>query len=138
MLPLEHKVEQTLSEIGCVRSTLSEQSRKLEETDSLVKQVAGQHEVQENIALQTSEKLEFLKGSLGKGNVEKTDAEIQTDIELQRRWQAERSFQSVNLVKFPSILYYNNSVSPNQYPLHSCRKKWRDENLNRCLVKYML
>jgi len=88
VLPLEHKVEQILSEIGCLRSTQSEQSRKLEETESLVKQVAGQHEVQENLAQQTSE---FLKDHFGK---KKTDAEIPTDSGVQRRWEADSSFPS--------------------------------------------
>lgn len=94
VLPLEHKVEQILSEIGCLRSTQSEQSRKLEETESLVKQVAGQHEVQENLAQQTSE---FLKDHFGK---KKTDAEIPTDSGVQRRWEADSSFPSVNFNEF--------------------------------------
>lgn len=94
VLPLEHKVEQILSEIGCLRSTQSEQSRKLEETESLVKQVAGQHEVQENLAQQTSE---FLKDHFGK---KKTDAEIPTDSGVQRRWEADSSFPSVNFNDF--------------------------------------
>lgn len=58
---MQHKVEQTLNEIGCLRSTLSEQSRKLEETENLVKQLADQHELQQSIAQQTSEKVDAIQ-----------------------------------------------------------------------------
>ena len=49
--------------------------------------------MQENIAQQTSEKLEVIKERLGKGDVEKTDAEKQTDSEVHGRHES--NFQSV-------------------------------------------
>ena len=51
---MEHKVEQTLSEIDCLKSKL----------ESFVNQVAGQYEAQEIIAQQTSEKFEAMRGQL--------------------------------------------------------------------------
>lgn len=66
MHPLEHKLEQALTEIDSVRHILSEHSRQQEETESYVKQLAGQHEVHENLAQQTSEKLDTIKEQLGK------------------------------------------------------------------------
>ena len=74
MHPLEHKLDQALSEIGNIKQALSEignikqilrdHSRKLEETESTVKQVEGHHEVHENLAQQTSEKLDTVKEQL--------------------------------------------------------------------------
>ena len=64
MHPLEHKLEQTLSEIDNIKQILRDHSRKLEETESTVKQVEGHHEVQENLAQRTSEKLDIMKDQL--------------------------------------------------------------------------
>ena len=61
MHPLEHKLEQTLSEIDSIKQILRDHSRKLEETESTVKQVEGHHEVHENLAQRTSEKLDIMK-----------------------------------------------------------------------------
>ena len=66
MHPLEHKLEQALTEIDGVKHAVSEHSRKQEETESYVKQLAGQHEVHENLAQQTSEKLDTIKDQLDK------------------------------------------------------------------------
>ena len=66
MHPLEHKLEQALTEIDGVKHAVSEHSRKQEETESYVKQLAGQHEVHENLAQQTSEKLDTIKEQLDK------------------------------------------------------------------------
>ena len=64
MHPLEHKLDQALSEIGSIKQILSEHSRKLEETESTVKQVEGHHEVHENLAQRTAEKLDTVKEQL--------------------------------------------------------------------------
>ena len=61
MHPLEHKLDQALSEIDSIKQILRDHSRKLEETDSTVKQVEGHHEVHENLAQRTSEKLDIMK-----------------------------------------------------------------------------
>ena len=61
MHPLEHKLEQALSEIDSIKQILRDHSRKLEETESTVKQVEGHHEVHENLAQRTSEKLDTVK-----------------------------------------------------------------------------
>ena len=61
MHPLEHKLEQALSEIDSIKQILRDHSRKLEETESTVKQVEGHHEVHENLAQRTSEKLDIMK-----------------------------------------------------------------------------
>ena len=64
MHPLEHKLDQALSEMGSIKQILSEHSRKLEETESTVKQVEGHHEVHENLAQRTAEKLDTVKEQL--------------------------------------------------------------------------
>ena len=64
MHPLEHKLDQALSEIGSIKQILSEHSRKLEETESTVKQVEGHHEVHENLAQRTAEKLDTVNKQL--------------------------------------------------------------------------
>ena len=64
MHPLEHKLEQALSEIDSIKQILRDHSRKLEETESTVKQVEGHHEVHENLAQRTSEKLDIMKKEL--------------------------------------------------------------------------
>ena len=64
MHPLEHKLDQALSEIGSIKQILRDHSRKLEETESTVKQVEGHHEVHENLAQRTSEKLDTVKEQL--------------------------------------------------------------------------
>ena len=64
MHPLEHKLDQALSEIGSIKQILREHSRKLEETESTVKQVEGHHEVHENLAQRTAEKLDTVKDQL--------------------------------------------------------------------------
>ena len=72
MHPLEHKLEQALSEIDSIKQILSEHSRKLEETESTVKQVEGHHEVHENLAQRTAEKLDVMKEQFLK-RIEKLD-----------------------------------------------------------------
>ena len=64
MHPLEHKLDQALSEIGSIKQILSEHSRKLEETESIIKQVEGHHKVHENLAQRTAEKLDTVKEQL--------------------------------------------------------------------------
>ena len=64
MHPLEHKLDQALSEIGSIKQILRDHSRKLEETESTVKQVEGHHEVHENLAQRTAEKLDTVKEQL--------------------------------------------------------------------------
>ena len=61
MHPLEHRLEQALSEIDSIKQILRDHSRKLEETESTVKQVEGHHEVHENLAHRTAEKLDIMK-----------------------------------------------------------------------------
>ena len=61
MHPLEHRLEQALSEIDSIKQILRDHSRKLEETESTVKQVEGHHEVHENLAQRTAEKLDVMK-----------------------------------------------------------------------------
>ena len=64
MHPLEHRLEQALIEIDSIKQILRDHSRKLEETESTVKQVEGHHEVHENLAQRTAEKLDTVKEQL--------------------------------------------------------------------------
>ena len=64
MNPLEHKLDQALSEIGSIKQILRDHSRKLEETESTVKQVEGHQEVHENLAQRTAEKVNTVKEQL--------------------------------------------------------------------------
>ena len=79
MHPLEHKLEQALTEIDGVKHAVSEHSRKQEETESYVKQLAGQHEVHENLAQQTSEKLDTIKEQLDKEIAERSEMKQKLD-----------------------------------------------------------
>ena len=74
MHPLEHKLDQALSEIGSIKQILRDHSRKLEETESIVKQVEGHHEVHENLAKRTSEKLDIMQKIFAQQTAEKIQA----------------------------------------------------------------
>ena len=138
MHPLEHKIEQALSEIDGVKRVQSEHSRKHEETESLVKQVVGQHEVNgsklDNIKeqleklttdksenkMQSHSKVEESKegqysshsgigDQLGKGNEEGEEMETETDNEDQGNQEEELSSQSVSL-------FSNSAYCASPYP----------------------
>ena len=79
MHPLEHKLEQALTEIDGVKHAVSEHSRKQEETESYVKQLAGQHEVHENLAQQNSKKLDTIKDQLHKEIAERSEMKQKLD-----------------------------------------------------------
>ena len=99
MHPLEHKLEQALTEIDGVKHALSEHSRKQEETESYVKQLAGQHEVHENLAQQTSEKLDTIKEQLDKEIVERSDMKQKLDS-IKEQLGEERSDMKQKLESF--------------------------------------
>ena len=53
MHPLEHRLEQAISEIDNIKQILRDHSRKVEDGESTVKRVEGHQEVHENLAQQT-------------------------------------------------------------------------------------
>ena len=114
---------------------MSEHSRKLEDTGSHVKQVEGQHEVQELIAQQNSEKLKTITKHLGIEGVEKTDSEVQG------KQEEKGSSQSVNFGDCYQILCARLCLSVprhnRQYPVIKCSRKCRNRNLNWYIAKYM-
>ena len=97
--PLEHKLEQALTEIDGVKHALTEQSRKQEETESYVKQLAGQDEVHENLAQQTSEKLDAIKKQLAKEIAERSDMKQKLDT-IEEQLGDERSDMKQKLESF--------------------------------------
>ena len=77
MHPLEHRLEQALGEIDSIKQILRDHSRKVEDTESIIKRVEGHQEVHENLAQRTSEKLDIMKEQL----LEKIE---QLNLKLQR------------------------------------------------------
>ena len=98
MHPLEHKLEQALTEIDGVKHAVSEHSRKQEETESYVKQLAGQHEVHENLAQQTSEKLDTIKEQLDKEIAERSEMKQKLDT-IKEQLQRLSNIQQLNAAR---------------------------------------
>ena len=99
MHPLEHKLEQALTEIDGVKHAVSEQSRKQEETESYVKQLAGRDEVHENLAQQTSEKLDTIKKQLDKEIAERSDMKQKLESFIQQTLQMLSNIEQLNAAR---------------------------------------
>ena len=87
MHPLEHKIEQALSEIDGVKRIQSEHSRKHEETESLVKQVVGQQEV-------NGSKLDNIKDQLENLTTDKSENKMQSHSKVEGSKERQHSSHS--------------------------------------------